>query len=255
MICRDFLNQIAPERRFKRLLDLFEVTMTFSAFVLICQCAAQASQGRGKAPREILGSALDRVSPGIAVKAVGCLGGALTGRGSSYYGRWFQRFCGRNHELLDIFLKLRNRYAHGALQEGRDYTEIIEERLGDLVTLFSGLRFLTQVMLMQVDTLKFVEGRFVHQARLYMGDNPNFPWQEISLPVPLECDKFWLIDRETALLLHPLIIKRRCQECGSQEIFFYNRLAQDNALYLSYNCGHQFETAQYVNELKALLGI
>ena len=88
-----------------------------------------------------------------------------------------------------------------------------------------------------------------------MGDNPNFLWKELSLPATLECDKFWLVEGKTALLLYPLVIEHRCEECGGQEIFFYNRLTQENVSYLSYNCGHRLETAQYVEELKALLGI
>ena len=254
LVCRDFLNQLAPQRRLKRLLDLFEVTVTFSLFILVCQYATQMPQEESKTLKRVLGLVLDRISPGAAVGAIGRFSGALTGRGKSYYGRHFQRFYSRNCDSLNAFLELRNMYAHGALQNGESYTEIVEERIGELDNLFKELEFLTQTMFIRVENLKSIEGRFVHQARLYMGDNPNFPWKKVTLPVPLECDKLLLINGEVALLLHPFIVEERCEECGSKEIFFYNRLTQENVSYLSYNCGHRFETSRYRDGLATLLG-
>ncbi|QTA83766.1 Uncharacterized protein dnl_61810 [Desulfonema limicola] len=52
MVCRDFNVQIAPQQKFKRLLDLFEVTMIFSAFVLIFEYVSKTSSNKEKNPKK-----------------------------------------------------------------------------------------------------------------------------------------------------------------------------------------------------------
>lgn len=255
LACRDLVNQIEPQRRFKQLLDLFEAAVTFSAFILICEYNALRSKGKGKTIRDSLGITLDRIYLGGVLNIIERLSGALASQRDSYYGRRFQRFYGRNRDRLDAFLDLRNEYAHGALQEDEDYTNIVERYIEDLITLLSNLRFMTQAMLVSVDSLKAVKNDLVHRVRVCMGDNPKFARKEISLSIPLECDKLWLITEKNTLSLYPLIVDRRCKECGMQTIFFYNSLEQENAVYLSYNCGHHFKTAQYVEDLKAVLGV
>ncbi|WP_207689565.1 hypothetical protein [Desulfonema limicola] len=189
------------------------------------------------------------------MQTIGSLSGALANHGNSQYGRLFQRFYNKKRIFLEIFLELRNRYAHGALQDDKNYSEIINKNMDYLIDILQGLNFLIQLLLVRADNLRFIEDKYLHQVRLCMGDNYNFSRTEIALHFPLECDKFYLLKEDYALLLHPLIIEQRCQMCGQQEIFLYNRIEQNNVSYLSYRCGHQFETAQYTQEIIELLGI
>lgn len=258
MVCRDFLIQPAPERRFRRMLDLFTVTMHFCLFLLIGSYVLQMNED-AKSPRplrNLLGYPLERISLGQICQALSRLSGTLAALGGkSHFGRLFQRFYNRNSSRLERFIELRNRFAHGALENSEAYSQALTKHIDDLAQLFRELSFLGESWLVWVENLKYQEKKYIHRARLCIGDNPNFRWVEFAMHLPLECGHLWIVKDGGAVPMYPFVLLARCERCGQDEIFLYNRRSGENLEYLSYVSGHLLLTRQHRGKMVELLGL
>jgi len=258
MVCRDFLIQPAPERRFRRMLDLFAVTMHFCLFLLIGSYKLLMEEGvKPLRPlKNLLGYPLERISLGQTCQALSRLSGALAALGGKrHFGRLFQRFYNHNSSRLERFVELRNRFAHGALENDEAYSQSLIEHMDNLALLFRELSFLGESWLVWVENLKYQEEKYIHRARLCIGDNPNFRWVEFAMHLPLECGHLWVVKDGEAIPMHPLVLLARCERCKQDEIFFYNRRSGEDFEYLSYVSGHLLLARRHRGEMVELLGL
>jgi len=261
MVCRAFLIERAPERRFKRMLDLFEATMLFSVYLLIgvYRSLANQSQSGLKPLSDVLKrKGLKPLTLGEFEALFNRLVGILVQqRDDTSLPRLFQRFRNNNPMVIKHFIDLRNRFAHGGLQGSTAYEQFIRDYEPKLIEMFLGLQFLTETRLVWVEDIKLRGGHYVHVSKLCMGDNPLFRWWEFDAPIPLDREKLWVIKGEEftqAIPLHPLVIMAHCEECGQEEIFFYNKYEKGNAVYINYFPGHRLTTARYLAELAEVFG-
>jgi hypothetical protein len=145
--------------------------------------------------------------------------------------------------LFDQAVQARNRFAHGASHQERDYRKAFEDLLPAWQRTLSGLAFLTEFPLGKVLRLHLGDDdRFVIAYRSYMGDNPVFRTEQLIRDRPLKDGQFGLfLPGSPGLLeLTPLIQARECAKCGDEEVFFFNGLRGDKHDLLSYQKGHGF---------------
>lgn len=256
MLCRDFLIQPLPDRKFRRLLDLFEVTMHYSLFLLIGGFQVRTSQ-RDRPKnflRDRLGLEMKAMTLGRTLMSLPRLAGALSAR-QDRLGRLFQRFSNANSENLESLGKLRNRFAHGTLEDPAFYETAWRERVGQLAKVFQGLDFLREFQLIWIEGIKRQGTQFIHKVRVCMGDHPNFPWKDFSAESAFECNWLWSVAENYAIPMHPLLVLSRCEQCGQKELFLYNRWDGQKAVYLCPISGHRLITDRYANGLDMLLGL
>lgn len=261
MVCRAFLTERIPERRFMRMLHLFEVTMFFSVYLLIGIYTSLVS--RGQTGLKSLSSSLRGLGVrGVTLGKLDDLFRRLIGilvqqRDGRDLQRLFQRFYTDRAATIKRFINLRNDYyAHTGLRNSISYEQILREYEPELIELFKSLSFLTDIKLVWVDHHKIQGKHKIHASKLCVGDNPLFRWWEFDAPVLLDCGKLWVIKGEDfarAIPLHPLVIMAPCEECGQEEIFFYNRYEKCGAKYTNYFSGHHLITDRYLAELLEFL--
>lgn len=253
MVCRDFLIEPEPERRFKRMLDLFEVTMRFLffTFVGIYRGLLPTHMGKAKPLTELLGHDGREIHLSRSIAAFPRLGKALANY-SNKWGSRVQRWHARNESLLHHFLELRNEYAHGALRSSWAYTKTLQSGEKGLITLFQELLYLQDFQLLWIEALRKEGGCFIHRARLCMGDHPNFRWVEFPCATPLECERLLGEFKGELIPLHPLILYAWCESCDQKELFLYSRQVGEKLEYLSYATGHVLITEAFTEEMRAV---
>lgn len=254
MVYLDYLRRQEPLEKFRRLLDLFEVTVGFISVLLLSQLRALA----GSRTPERLHSAdlrLQETSLGLWIVIWEKLPGLCASLGKSHYAPKLQRIYIQEASRLAALHNLRNIFAHGAIRGERDYAEMLEQFDLEIRHLLSQLEFLAQARLVRVKDLKMKDGRFIHQARIYVGDNPNFPWEYITLDAPLECEKMLLLKGSDVLSLHPLLVVETCSTCKQEELFFYQKLEDDHMSYISYHTDHRLVTDRYRADFQQMTGL
>src|SRR5262249_5877363 len=58
---------------------------------------------------------------------------------------------------------------------------------------------------------------------------------------------------EPLLSLHPFLVFRHCEKCSTEQVFVLNTSRENRLTYLSYQCGHQFNLTEYLDEIDSLL--
>jgi len=254
LVYLDYLHRQEPFEKFRRLLDLFEVTVCFIGVLLLSQLRALAGS-RTPARLHSADLRLQETSLGLWIVAWEKLPGLCASLGKSEYAPKLQRLYTQEVDRLGAFLELRNTFAHGAIRDDRDYAEALERYDLDIRHLLSQLDFLAQVRLVRVKDLKMRDGHFIHLARLYVGDNPNFPWGHITLDAPLECEQVLLLKGADVLSLHPLLVVETCPACKQEELFFYQKLEDDHMSYISYHTDHRLITDRYRTDFQQATGL
>ena len=259
LTCRDYLIQPEPLNKLKRLLDLFEITLGFCGVLMMAQYRQQVESAQERRPKSLalaVGSSCRRINLGTWRWILNRLIGISGSIGKTQVGSKLQRFLNESGDAIQYLIDLRNREAHGALRADKDYyRQQLTEAEVRLIAVLKGLSFLADISLIQVDNLRRQGDKYLHRARLYRGDNPNFPWIEFTLHFPLECDKLLVIYHQNALILHPLLVVERCPVCGQKELFLYQRLDNDELVYHSFSSGHPLHTIKLRAEIANLLGI
>jgi hypothetical protein len=257
---RDYLIQPEPLHKLQRLLDSFEISLGFCGVLMMAQYCQQVKSAQGRQPKslaQVLGSGYERIALGTWHWILTRLTGVSGSLGKTVIGTHLHRLLtGESGKAIERLITLRNQVAHGALRNDEAYyRQQLVESDGLLVTVLQGLAFLSDVRLIRADNLRRQGAQYVHRARLYRGDNPNFPWVDIYLQFPLDCDKILAIYRDIVLLLHPLLVAERCPECGQEELFLYQRLDGEEVTYHAFSSGHTLITAKNRADIANLLGI
>lgn len=254
MVYLDYLRRQKPLEKFRRLLDLFEVMVYFISALLLSQLYALAGE---QTPVKLRSAKLNlkETSLGLWIVIWEKLPALCAGFAKNPYISKAQSLYARQRERLETFRALRNEFAHGALRDEQSYIQALKLSDPEIHTLLLDLKFLSKIRMVKVESLKRQEGRFVHQARLYKGDNPNFPWVSIPLDFPLECDKVLVFQDSYVLSLHPFIVVESCPDCGGdEEIFFYQKFDADALIYLSFYKDHRLLTSEYIDEFQQIIG-
>ncbi|MGQ9628513.1 MAG: hypothetical protein ACUVV0_16605 [Anaerolineae bacterium] len=256
LVYLDYLRRQEPLEKFQRLLDLFEVTVCFIGILLLSQLRALAGdQTPAKLRSAVLN--LQGTSLGLWLVVWERLPGLCASLGKGLYTSKLQSLYARQRERLAAFRDLRNSFAHGALRDEQSYMRELERYDPEIHALLSDLRFLSGVQMVKVKTMKKQQERFIHRARLYKGDNTNFPWVDILLDFPLECDKVLVFQDSYSfvLSLHPFVVVESCPDCGGdEEIFFYQKFNADALIYLSFYKDHRLLTSEYIDEFQQIIG-
>jgi hypothetical protein len=260
LTCRDYLIQPEPPHKLRRLLDLFEVTLGFCGVLMIAQYCQQVESAQGRQPKslaQVVGGGCSRTTLGTWQWILIRLTGVSGSLGKTSIGRQLHRFLGgKSGKAIERLIELRNQMAHSAQRADEAYyRQQLAEAESWLFAIMEGLTFLADVNLIQVNNLRKQEQQYLHQARLYRGDNPTFPWIDIELPFSLECGKLLIIHHDSVLTAHPLLVVERCPECGQEELFLYQRIEGDELFYHSFFTGHNLPTAKHRADIAALLGI
>jgi len=254
LVYLDYSRRLEPLERFRRLLDLFEVTVAFIGVLLLAQLRALAG---AKASEKLRSADLRLVEMTLGRWLViwKRLPGLCSALGKSYYARKLQSLYVQEHSRLAAFSQLRNAFSHGAIRSEQAYAEMVERYQDDIRHFLSSLDFLAETRLVRVRDLRVKGKRFIHRARMYMGDNPNFPWKQIVLDSPLECEQVLILHSSGVLSLHPFLVVEICPECGQEELFIYQRLEDDHMSFLSYYSDHRLVTAQYREDFRQATGL
>lgn len=256
MVCRDFIIQNSAVLKFHRALDLFEIILRFVLFALIgeARVLVPALKAGDKTLKDIVGMEMHEVHLGRVLRVIETLTGLLAGRHGKL-GRAVQRFHSRQRGRLQEIVAVRNRFAHGMLEGEPAYEGTWRSLREELALLIADLLVLGQIRLIWVESIVREGTSFHHQARLCMGDHPNFPQVDITWPEALECRQVWGLLDDAAIPLHPLLLWAPCPECKQLEVFVYNLWDGEQAEYLSPALGHRFKTAEYAEALGSLLGV
>lgn len=260
LTCRDYLIQPEPLYKLRKLLDLFEATLGFCGVLMMAQYRQQVELYPGRQPKslaQVVGGGCDRIALGTWHWILTRLTGVSGSLGKTSIGRQLHRFLGgESGKAIERLIELRNQMAHSAQRADEAYyRQQLAEAESWLAVIVGELTFLGDLMLIRVDNLRRRGDRYLHQARLYRGDNPGFPWIYIDLHSPLDCGKLLIIHHGVVLTVHPLLVVERCPECGQEELFLYQRLDGDELTYHAFSSGHTLVTAKYRAEIADLLGI
>lgn len=160
------------------------------------------------------------------------------------------------HNIPAIYLR-RPVLAHSALRsDPADYQRLLVDAEIQLSQVLRDLDFLGDLQLVCITRLQRHDQCYQHEARLYRGDNPNFPYIDIQLANALDSGHMYVITSTTQLSLHPLLIAERCPECGQEEVFLYQDSTDiTNVTYHSSTTGHLMATTKTRNDLRTLLGM
>jgi hypothetical protein len=250
----DYAQRLEPLEKAQRLLDLFEVTVDFVGIVLLSRLYALAGPKTGHrlAANRIR---LERMSLGGWLAVWERVSGLCSSLKDRVYGRRFQRLYGRQEVCLEDFRQLRNQWAHGATLSEDEYNQILARFGPEMTQLLTGLRLLQETRLVQVENLRFIDDRYLHLARVYVGDNPNFPREQIEWGKPLPSERMLLLYQEDALPLYPLLVCELCPECRQSELFIYQKVEDDQVGYLSYYTGHRLSTSRHRQAVREMLGV
>jgi hypothetical protein len=159
-------------------------------------------------------------------------------------------------DAVQSLLNLRNQLAHSALRSDPGfYVGQLVEAEAQLNQVLAALDFLGDLQLVRVSKLRRQGSSYVHEARLYRGDNPNFPYVDLTLIRALDSERMHVIYNTTQLCLHPLLVAERCPECGQEEVFLYHEVDGVDIRYHSYVSGHRLITSETRNGIRQLLGL
>jgi hypothetical protein len=259
--CRDYVLQREPLHKLNRLLDLFEITIAFCAVLIMAQYQQQVEdQGKRsvKTLAQAVGEGCRRMSLGNWRWVLHRLTGLSGSLGRTAIGSQLHQFvAGDSAAAVQSLLQLRNQLAHSALRSDPAYYEqLLAEAEAQLRQVLAALDFLGDLQLVCVTRLRRQGQRYQHEARLYRGDNPNFPYTDLSLPEALDSGRMYVITRTAQLPVHPLLIAERCPECGQEEVFLYQDSTDASSVnYHSATSGHMLTTVHTRNELHDLLGV
>ncbi|MBD3308318.1 hypothetical protein GF348_18205 [candidate division KSB3 bacterium] len=251
----DYLNRQGPFERMSRMLDLFEATAAFVAVILLGQLRAFA--GGNTAERlKSTGLRLRRTSLGTWLTIWQRLPGLCNTLGNSRQARRLQSIFSRYYDDLDSLRILRNKTrGHGATGSEQDAIEILKDYGPRVEDIIKSLGYLTSTCLIKVKHMEMHDDLFEHQARIFQGSNPNFPWDRFKLAHPLESDKLLLMQNDNNLALYPFITAEFCHDCRQEEIFTYQQVKGQEVQYLSYHTGHRFVSSNYLDDVKSIAGL
>jgi hypothetical protein len=260
LTCRDYLIQPEPLHKLRRLLDLFEVILGFCGVLMMAQYRQQVESARGRRPKslaQVVGSGCERITLGNWQWILTRLTGVSGSLGKTRIGTQLHRLLsGESGKAIECLIELRNQMAHSAQRADEAYyRQQLAEAESWLVAIMDRLAFLADVKLIQVDNLRRQGNQYLHRARLYQGDNPNFPWVDIELPFSLDCGKILIVYHNNVLTLHPLLVVEHCPECRQEELFLYQRLDGNELTYHAFSSGHTLITAKHRAVIADLLGI
>lgn len=258
--CRDYLFQREPLHKLNRLLDLFELSLGFCGVLMMAQYQQQLQdqrQGQGKSLAQAVGASCKRMSLGNWRWVLGRLTGLSGSLGRTPVGSQLHEFIGSDTGgAVESLIELRNHLAHSALQANPGfYAQRLQEADQQLLKVMSGLSFLADLQLIRVSTLQREGGMYLHEAKLYRGDNPYFPWTTLRLSHALDTHRLLVLYRQLELPVYPLLIAAHCPECGQEEVFLYQEVSGDEVIYHSATSGHRLQTTQSRSELRSLLGV
>lgn len=258
--CRDYVLQRDPFHKLNRLLDVFEITIAFCAVLMMAQYQWQVeTYGRqqSKSLAQVLGESCKRMSLGNWRWVLSRLTGLSGSLGRTSIGSHLHQFvAGDTADAVQSLLQLRNQLAHSALRSDPGfYVRQLTDAEAQLNQVLAALDFLGDLQLVRVTKLQRQGNSYLHEARLYRGDNPNFPYTDLTLFRALDSGRMYVIYNTTQLAIHPLLIAERCPECGQEEVFLYQGVNSDDVLYHCLGTGHSLTSTACRTELKTLFGI
>jgi hypothetical protein len=166
------------------------------------------------------------------------------------YGKQLRR-------AADGLVSLRNRYeGHGAKLPDWEYERLVDQHLLQAVSFVEAMEPVLRGQLVCVTGMKYVDGKFIHQARECMGNNRSFSAAVITTDFPLASDQLWVIDEDRGcyLPLHPLLVMARAMPYGVEGVMYYDKvLDKSQVAYLDYEFGRWFETTEFASEINNIL--
>jgi hypothetical protein len=161
-------------------------------------------------------------------------------------------------KVLKDIPRIRNDFHHSRTSPN-EYEEAGAELHEKLMTLYAGLRFLATYPLWYVTDCAKRRGSPLWQVtyKLCAGDNAQFRTLDAEVAEYLYRDSVYLKTPGHLVDLTPWIVMRTCPKCGSQAMFFVEKIdpKDEEVTYKSFNRGHIDQTDQYWAETSSQLGL
>jgi len=150
----------------------------------------------------------------------------------------FQKF----NKTLNDFIQIRNTSlrGHGVVLNEDDYEIKCQEYFPELEDLIKTFGFFNNYQLILIESMGKDGNLYKINYKNLMGDNIAFENKSITNRFPLDTGKVTLFNTQTneSLIIEPLITFKKCIECGRTEVLMYDKVINNEIVYLSVDCGH-----------------
>lgn len=253
LLYRDYRrNVVAPQLKFRRLIELAEFLVKLSAVVCLSALGGDHRTGEGR----MASNSLLRPTLGTWLEF---LRYAIGSTESSNF--WIENirviFSTPRRATVDALVKIRNEWlGHGVTRPDHEYTQMIDKWDGPLMELLNASTVLSAWRFFVVKSTRLLPaGRYLHTVINLKGHNPKFLLQELELTVNCEADKVYVWDaaRNELLALDPFVAVLVCDHCNQEAVFLYDKLHRDEVIYLDYANGHNTARLEAYRGVKAML--
>ncbi len=243
-------SQMAPQRRFERIVELAEVTVKLCAILLLAGARRDLARLLGPETRR----GLLRPSFGHFVRTVIELS---TSQGDDPIARVASR--PRFRETAQAFVQLRNDFiGHGSVQAEAVYERMVAEHGPALQELVRDLSVLRDRELVAIKHTELTTAGYQYTVHSFRGSNPEPLVRTIETAIELRpTEHVFCLDqaRDVALDLHPWAQYVVCeQRCFSRKLFLYRMCRGGEIWSIDHVYGHQLQSARGGTDVEALVG-
>lgn len=144
-------------------------------------------------------------------------------------------------QAVSSLKKKRDDASHLRQPSGSELTNQLNQAFAEVETCYRSVRFLSEVSLFAVDSLRWdsLTNRGVARGREMVGDHPVVPAHDFTAKIPMESGSLYLLIGERPILLRPFLLGRTCPECGQWSSFHPDKVTGDKVLVESLEHSHQ----------------
>lgn len=255
IIYEELRSHLTFERRFFRIINLFELLMHFSALTILTEYLNDSRRIpeldnviKQRITKPSLGEWFNLILEILAKKKElqHCF----------LLDKFSALFKGKNREAMSRMINMRNDHiGHGTAHAEHEYEDLVNDCWQIMKTLLNDFHFIADFLLCYVQGDSRHRTTYVHRLIEYRGRNYNQNFSERHFSSSLESSEILLVHLKTErfLSLSPLVVWNKCSECRQMEVFFYTKLEGDKMQYMSYSSGHKMYIKQYLGDFLNLL--
>jgi two-component system, response regulator, stage 0 sporulation protein F len=250
LLYRDYRrNVVAPQLKFRRLLELVELLLKISAIISLSALDGDRRADLGRMST----NSLLKPSLGTWFEFLRYAIGQPQPQ-TIWVASMAQIFAVERKATVDSLIQLRNRFGHGVTRSDHEYQQMIDKWSAPVLELLNAARMFAAWQFFVVKSTRKIAGRYLHTIVNLRGHNPRFLHEELELPIECEADKVYVWDAVGSLLcLHPFIAIFVCDLCNQETIFVYDKLDRNSVLYLDYANGHPSTQIESYRAVKNML--
>lgn len=248
---RSFRRTLAtPKRRLERMIELFEVTLKLTTYILL---SAKRTELPALLPVNVR-AGLERPSLGHFTRVLSSLtevDGFVQPLSKITRRPTFRQIC---QDLVGI----RNEYiGHGVTQANAVYERLLRDNVEKMMELLHMLSSLRQWKVVKPNSSRFLNDGYEHDLLVLQGSNPEAPTERIQTQLELRpTDHVHLVDEHftESLDLFPWCQYLVCEQvCLSEKLFVYRLCREGEIWALDHVYGHAIKTRTGYQELMKIL--